>query len=158
MSIFDNYDILYIVLNNSSLSDILQFQLINKTFYTVIKDLSTKKWMNDIYQPACRCMIILKSEFIINIIDYKKYMKSMKWFAITQLFNNYYYVFLKDKNIHNCFINLLLDENSCLHNIFYTEKWYLSSELKHMSKVICIDNPDKYKKKELNNLKKILNI
>ena len=158
MSIFDNYYITYLVLNNLSLSDIFRLETINKTFYSAIKDLIKKKWIIEIYQPACQCMVILKSEFIMNIIDYKKYMKQVKWDAITKLFNKYYYVFLTDKNICNCFINLILDKNSYLHNIFYTEKWYLSRELERMRKVICIQNPNKYKLSELKDLSFFSNI
>ena len=158
MSIFDNYYITYLVLDNLSLSDIFRLEIINKTFYSAIKDLITKKWVKEIYQPACQCMVILKSDFILNIIDYKNYMKQVKWDAITRLFNKYYYVFLIDNNIRNCFINLILDKNSYLHNIFYTEKWYMSRELERMRKVIFIQNPSNYKLSELKNLSFFSNI
>ena len=85
-------------------------------------------------------------------------MKQVKWDAITKLFNKYYYVFLTDKNFCNCFINLILDKNSYLHNVFYTEKWYLSRELKRMRKVIYIQNPNKYKRSELKDLSFFSNI
>lgn len=158
MSIFENYYITYLVLDNLSLSDIFSLTTINKTFYSAIKDLIKRKWIIEIYQPACQCMVILKSEFILNIIDYKKNMKQVKWDAMTKLFNKYYYVFLTDENICNCFINLILDENSYLHNIFYNEKWYLSEELERMRKVICIHNPKIFKRSQLKYLSFFSNI
>ena len=150
MSIFENYYLTYLVLDRLSLLDVIQLKLINKTFFTVIKDLIGKKWINEIYNPACQYMVILKSEFIMNINNYKLYMKQSKWNALIQLFNKYYHVFLLDNNICNCFINLLLDKNSYLHNIFYEEKWYLSDELDRMRKVIYIYNPKKYSLLEFN--------
>ena len=61
-------------------------------------------------------------------------------------------------NICNCFINLILDQNSYLHNVFYNEKWYLSNELERMKKVIYIQHPNKYKLKELKYLSFFSNI
>lgn len=160
MNIFDDYNVLYNIIDNLSLIDIFRFKIINTTFYNVITDLEKTKWENDINSPACKCMIILKTDFhILNIKNYKQYMKESKWKAITDLFNKYYFVFLIDNNIHNCFINLILDKKSFIYNLFIIEKWYLNKELKKMK--YCLSkyyNPKKYNNNQLKILQMFLNL